>query len=54
MRFVNDDAIVFREQRIALRLRKQNAIRHQLDISLRAAAVVEANRATDFATPIHI
>ena len=54
MRFVNDDAVVFREQRIALRFGEQDAVGHQFDVSFRAAAVVEANGAADFAAPIHV
>ena len=54
VRFVNDDAVVFREQRIALRFGEQDAVGHQFDVSFRAAAVVEANGAADFAAPIHV
>src|ERR1017187_909026 len=54
VRLVNDDAVVFRKQRVALRLGQQNAVGHQLDVSLRAAAVIKTDGAADFAAPVDI
>ena len=41
MGFINDDGVVCAQQWIALRLRKQNAIRHELDGGLRPNPILK-------------
>ncbi len=43
VRLVDDDGVVAAQERVALRLRQQDAVGHQLDGSVRAGAVVEAH-----------
>ena len=54
MRLVNDDAVIFGQQRVALRLGQQDTVGHQLDVGLRSGAVIETNSAADLAAPIDI
>ena len=47
MRLVDDDRVVTLEQRIALRLGKQDAVGHQLDIGIGRHLVGKAHLVTD-------
>ncbi len=52
--FVDDEGVVFGEQRVALGLGQQDAVGHELDVGVRAGAVVEADFAADFAAPVDV
>ena len=52
--FVDDDRVVFGEVAVALRFGEQDAVGHQLDVSLRAGAIVEADLAADLAAPVDV
>ena len=43
VRLVDDDRVVAAQERVALRLGQQDAVRHQLDGRVRAGAIVEAH-----------
>ena len=54
VRFIENDRVVVRQVRIALRFRQQNAIGHQLDVGLRIRPVIKANLAADLPAPRHL
>ena len=51
MGLIENEGVVFRKQRVALGFGQENPVGHQLDASLRAAAVLETDLAADFTAP---
>ena len=54
MRLVEDDGVVGAQLRIALRLRQQDAVGHQLDVGLGSNAVGEADLIADIAARLAV
>jgi len=50
VRLVNDQRVIVEQPRIALRLRQQDAVGHQLDVGLRRGAIGEPDLVADMTT----
>jgi hypothetical protein len=52
--FIDDQRVVFRQQRLALHLGQQDAVRHELDVGRRTRTIVEPDLASNLLAPLHV